>query len=176
MFVQKNQGLRVGKMKVHCTVKGVSTTLSLKKIFTGKGLLAILTVFVICFSVNSADAISTTKASGLMKNLEETNSLQTTPSRDMGDVCLPLLKKVRHMHTSSIDPRRRPAGRKAATVGFVLGLRTALGPTEANGSADMPSGYKKAIAITGMDDHQALKIAAYRACKNAQALEALSSR
>lgn len=159
-------------MPFTCIVKGANV-----RIIKGRQgcalCLAFLSVFVLgAFFSGNAGAVETTRASGFIMTLEDATSLQPSPSRDTADPCLPLLQTVRHATVSAVYPNRRPAGTKAATVGFVLGLRNALGPTETNG-LPRDSGLRDPFAKAGLGGSYALSVAAYRACKSDIALKSL---
>lgn len=93
------------------------------------------------------------------------------------DSCLPLLKSVSHFRSpsSAMDRNRQNAGKKAATLGFVFGVRFALGPKEVRKSRSR-SGAVKFDIWQPRDEGgvQAMAVAQYRRCKNDQALKALS--
>lgn len=169
-------------MSVQCQIKGTSASVGkLPKVFQNKRLqkwlLVITTVFVLSSALaGPAGAIETTRATAFDLTLKSsgTTSLQPSPSMDMADKCLPLLNKVRHTSSvSAMDPNRRPAGHKAATVGFVIGLRIALGPTEVTGSKRVSVG-PQVLETRDNGSSRALAVADYRACKNKEALNALN--
>lgn len=169
-------------MSVQCSIKGTTASIGklpkfLKSKRLTKGLLFLVTVFVMSVGLASqAGAIETTRASAFDLTLKSrgTTSLQPSPSMDMADKCLPLLNKVRHTTSlSAMDSNRRPAGHKAATVGFVIGLRIALGPTEVTGSKRVSVG-PQILETRDNGSSRALAVADYRACKNKEALKALN--
>ncbi|MEM6781627.1 MAG: hypothetical protein AAF569_07165 [Pseudomonadota bacterium] len=169
-------------MSVQCSIKGTNASVgklpkSLQSKRLKKWLLVFTTVFVLStLLVSQAGAIETTRASAFDPTFKNrgTTSLQSSPSMDMADKCLPLLNKVRHTSSlSAMDPNRRPAGHKAATVGFVIGLRIALGPTEVTGSNRVSMGPQVLHSRNSGSSH-ALAVADYRACKNKAALNALN--
>lgn len=161
-------------MSVRVTIKGARTrVMQIARGFGKKSalLLLVFVLSVLSFS-QSAGAIDTTIASGFVLKPEGHIPSLSSPSQDMSDTCLPLLQ-VRHTPpVSDMDPTRRPAGHKAAAVGFVLGLRIALGPTEVTGSNRISVG-PEVIADRGHGNRHALAIAEYRRCKNNQALQRL---
>ncbi len=97
----------------------------------------------------------------------------TLPSpQSVADSCLPLLK-VRHTSpVSTTDGIQRSAG-QAAALGFVFGIRIALGPREQTGPAHVSIGPE---LWQSSDDgsNSALAVAEYRRCKNEQMLGKLT--
>ncbi len=169
-------------MSVQCQIKGANASVGklpkiLQRTRLKKWLLVVTTVFALsALLASQAGAFETTRASAFDLTLKGrgTTSLQPSPSMDMADKCLPLLNKVRHTSSlSAMDPNRRPAGHKAATVGFVIGLRIALGPTEVTGSNRVTVGPQIVDTRDDGSSH-ALAVADYRACKNKEALNALN--
>jgi hypothetical protein len=162
-------------MSVQCYITGArSRVMKITKGF-GKKPALFFTVFVLILAALSqpAKAIETTRASGFILKSEETYSSHlSNPSSDVADTCLPLLN-VRHTSpVSAMDPTRRPAGHKAAAVGFVLGFRIALGPTEVTGSNRVSVG-PEIITQRNNGSMHALAVADYRRCKNKQSLQRL---
>ena len=130
-----------------------------------------------CFlSVGNVQAFETTKASALiMDTKQQTYSLsfQKPPSAMRADPCLTFLRSSRLSNDETVRYRaRRNADPNAVPValGFVLGVRVALGPS------DIVKPYKRVQfgpeLIARQDERSlyALSIAAYRSCKNEQAL------
>lgn len=162
-------------MKVKCSLTGARVELrKWPSRVVKKPFLVLMALVLVCFA-NSAGAIETTRASAFSLNTNTISKFQTDPSLNQVDNCLSLLKKVRHgAVTTGSDSLRRPAGKKAATVGFVLGLRIALGPTEVTGPNRVSIGPQIVQTRDSFNGH-ALAIADYRTCKNKQALQFINN-
>lgn len=95
------------------------------------------------------------------------------------DTCLPLLKTIRRINPDTVAVRaQRPAGNTAA-LGFVLGVRFALGPVEhaRSSRSRSPASFNvwQPLDVTA-GDHAALAVSAYRQCQKDRALAALRER
>lgn len=133
-------------------------------------------VLTILVPLTSADAIETTKASALVLEEMRANgsiSFKKSPPLAQADPCLPLLHARRlSPGASAVSQTRRPAGKTAVPValGFVLGVRIALGPKEVvKPSKRVQIGPELRTGHNSSGNH-ALAIAAYRGCKNKHAL------
>lgn len=89
---------------------------------------------------------------------------------DQDDKCLPYLVMLADPHsamTSQQQGRENVAGPMA--VSLLLGVRTAVGPRETTIRG------VRAIGRNGVDSYQARAVADYRACRNRQALDAMTA-
>ena len=124
-----------------------------------------------------ADAIETTKASALVleeMRAKDSLSFQKSPPEAQVDPCLPLLHARRlSPGGSAVSQNWRPAGKTAAPValGFVLGVRIALGPKEVTKKSGRVQIGPEIRTAQNSGDNYALAIAAYRSCKNNHALD-----
>lgn len=167
-------------MSIQCSIQGAYAKVGrCPSYFKRKAVLILSVLAFLLIIAAPAGAFETTRAAVMNYNSgngAKTSYQKNSPSLDAADTCLSLLNTVRQVTpVSAMDPSRRPAGHKAATVGFVLGLRIALGPTKVTGSDRMSVGPQ----ILDTRDHRsahALAIADYRACKNQQALHALNKK
>jgi len=104
--------------------------------------------------------------------------ITSAPAAPAGDSCLYILKTAREKSESSVmDRQYRQAAGSAAAVGLVFGVRFALGPQEVMRSrhrTQPTAAFRiwEVQEVTG--GGQALAIADYRACRNEQALRALT--
>ncbi|MEM8833849.1 MAG: hypothetical protein AAGB32_04835 [Pseudomonadota bacterium] len=144
-----------------------------------------LLTLIFSFSVAvPANAIETVKASALIpEEVSADTSLSFTqkiPPRKTAntDPCLPLLGSVKPLSSRFNAPgrpdSRQNAGKTAAPValGFVLGVRIALGPKEVmKNRKRVEIGPEIHTVSTGGINNRALAIAAYRSCKNEHALK-----
>lgn len=123
-----------------------------------------------------AGAIETTKASALVleeMRAKDTLSFQKSPPEAQVDPCLPLLHARRlSPGGSAVSQNWRPAGKTAAPValGFVLGVRIALGPKEVTKKSGRVQIGPEIRTAKDSGHNYALAIAAYRSCKNEHAL------
>ena len=145
--------------------------------------LMVLFGFVVVISVIApAFAIETTKASALYpEEMREDYTLSYTrksPQSSQVDSCLSYLNArlspdAKRKDFTDQSQYQRPAGNKAVPValGLVLGVRIALGPREiVNPSQRVQVGPEIRSNLHGSNP-RALAIAAYRGCKNKQALK-----
>lgn len=143
-----------------------------------------LLALIFSFSVTiPAQAIETVKASALIPEEVRADKplsfTQKVPPRKTtaADPCLPLLGSVTSLFSrfnAPGRPSRQQAGKTAAPValGFVLGVRIALGPKEVIKSRDrVEIGPEIHTVSNGGINNRALAIAAYRSCKNEHALK-----
>lgn len=154
-----------------------------KKIFRIFFTLSIAVSFLIPFPVN---AIEKVKASALV--MEETSAstplsfTQKTPpaAKQKPDRCLSLLEpqaissRYAMPHVSPGRVTRQTAGKAAVPValGFVFGVRIALGPKEiVSANNRVQIGPELHATSPGRNTSHALAIAAYRSCKNKNALK-----
>ncbi len=96
------------------------------------------------------------------------------------DSCLPLLKSIRHIAPDTVtDVTQRPAGKKAAVLGLVLGVRFALGPVQTpqhlERSAKTPALVDFRQPNGDIDGRNALTTAAYRDCRKREAISVMVS-
>ncbi len=105
-------------------------------------------------------------------------ALSSSSSSALADPCLYLLKSIREQNESAaVDRQYRNAAGSAAAVGLVFGVRFALGPQE---TMKVRRRQSPAVAFhvwetrDSVGGGQALAIADYRACRNEQALRALT--
>ena len=123
-----------------------------------------------------ADAIETTKASALVleeMRAKDSLSFKKSPPEAQADPCLPLLHARRlSPGGSAVSQNWRPAGKAAAPValGFVLGIRIALGPKEVTKKSGRVQIGPEIRTDRAGGNNYALAIAAYRSCKNDYAL------
>jgi len=144
-----------------------------------------LMTLIFSFSVSiPANAIETVKASALIPEEVRADTplsfTQKTPPKPTAatDPCLPLLGSVKPLSSRFNAPgrhhSRQQAGKTAAPValGFVLGVRIALGPKEVMKDRQrVEIGPEIHAVSTGGINNRALAIAAYRSCKNEHALQ-----
>jgi hypothetical protein len=100
------------------------------------------------------------------------------------DTCLPLLSSLRHapLH-NAVDRNQHSAGKKAAALGLIFGVRFALSPLSttashaegSNARFDVWRPDSSAVGSAQTDNRSALAITAYRQCQKQQALQALNS-
>lgn len=100
------------------------------------------------------------------------------------DTCLPLLSSLRHapLH-NAVDRNQHSAGKKAAALGLIFGVRFALSPLSStashaentNARFDVWRPDSSTAGSAGIDNRSALAVAAYRQCQKKQALQALNS-
>lgn len=141
-------------------------------------LMAGAALFFSLVSVSSVGAIETIKASALQLHLasEQDNipSFKSSPSV-RADSCLPLLKQVRlSPDGSAMNQSQRSAGNRASmpvTLGFLIGVRVALGPKEVVKSGRRVQIGPEILQRYDTGESYALAIANYRSCKNKQALK-----
>ena len=117
--------------------------------------------------------VTTTTQSGVVAPMAR------APSDPSGDSCLYILRAARDRSevTSRHNEYRQAAG-SAAAIGLVFGVRFALGPSEVT---KVRSRRAQPVAAFGVweprestNGGQALAIADYRACRNENALRALT--
>jgi hypothetical protein len=128
-------------------------------------------------SASPLHAIGTINASALNLDLEQSagSFSKSSPSAN-ADSCLPLLRQVRLSPSGSanISQSQRPAGQKASmpmTLGFLIGVRVALGPKEVVKPGRRVQIGPEIIQRYDTGESYALAIAAYRRCKNIKALK-----
>ncbi len=150
--------------------------------------LMVLFGFVVAISVIApAFAIETTKASALFsEEMREDYTLSNSrksPRHSKVDSCLSYL--ITHLspdaqgkNFNNQNKYRRPAGNKAVPValGFVLGVRIALGPREVIEDRNRVQVSSKIWNNRYGSNSRALAVAAYRGCKNEQTLKLQSDR
>ena len=133
-------------------------------------------VLVLCLTVGPAWSFEVSDSHDQINPEVEAITSTHLSSPTVVDPCLPLLKSIHHVSsTSAMDRNQRSAG-KAAAVGLVLGVRFALSPpAKVKSHADRPRlDVWHASNVSG-GDRSALAVTAYRQCQKEQALKALSS-
>jgi len=174
---QKKKGLPCRKhLQKFCAERGCTRTLCASLFSTA----LFITSMGFC---EKSYALDTARASAFIYEdvkLVQPSTFKQFPSPVLADPCLPLLQKV--------DPvtnrNQRPAGTQAApavALGFVFGLRVALGPKEALHDrrpvrTSLRTGAQFGRELLTRDDGKksALSVANYRRCKNKQALKELN--
>lgn len=140
--------------------------------------LAVAGVFL--FSIVSASplhAIGTINASALKLDLEsQSRSFSKSSPLAGADSCLPLLRQVRLSPSGSVNigQNQRPAGPKASmpmTLGFLIGVRVALGPKEVVKPGRRVQIGPELLQRYDTGESYALAVANYRRCKNDMALK-----
>lgn len=132
------------------------------------------------YSIVSASplfAIETIKASALKLDLEQnsmSNFSRSSP-QTLADSCLPLLKQVRLSSAgNAVGQNRHKAGHKSSmpmTLGFLIGVRVALGPKEVVKSGRRVQIGPELLQRLDTGESYALAIASYRRCKDNKALK-----
>lgn len=138
-----------------------------------------VTLFFSTSMASSVSAISTIKASALQLNLEATNnngSFTSSSPSAQADSCLPLLKQVRlSPDGSDLGQSQRSAGTTKAsmpvTLGFLIGVRVALGPKEVVKKNQRVQIGPEILQRYDTGESYALAIADYRRCKDDIALK-----
>lgn len=142
-------------------------------------------LFFLGLSASQLQAIEMTKASALQLDFRpaQTQDFSSSPSSNLAndaDSCLPLLKQVRlSSKESAVGQNRRPsfsqnsAGKKASmpvTLGFLIGVRVALGPKEVVKSGRRVQVGPEILQRYDTGESYALAVAEYRQCKRQAAL------
>ncbi len=145
--------------------------------------LSVVASVTLLFSVSmtpSVSAISTIKASALQLNLEainnNTSSFTSSSPSAQAVSCLPLLKQVRlSPDGSDLSQSQRSAGITRAsmpvTLGFLIGVRVALGPKEVVKKDQRVQVGPEILQRYDTGESYALAVADYRRCKQNIALQ-----
>lgn len=151
------------------------------EVASGKGcalFVRIMVMVVACLVIGSAAAHAFEVTEMPAEEAAVQASLSSSSSSALADPCLYLLKNMQEQNESAaVDRQYRNAAGSAAAVGLVFGVRFALGPQETVKARRRQS---PAVAFhvweprDSVGGGQALAIADYRACRNEQALRALT--
>lgn len=100
-----------------------------------------------------------------------------SPPLSETDSCLPLLKSVRHVSPDTVTDKTQRSAGKMAALGFIFGVRFALGPVEVPGHSQGSARVVADIRTPSgdRDGRNALATLAYRHCRKGEALSALAS-
>lgn len=149
--------------------------------FNGAGMVFLMCAIFILGTVSNAhgfEMVTTPRAADDTAGANSSLNFHYNPSPALADPCLPLLDRADHAASlSAMDRNQRSAGRSAAptaALGFVLGLRLALGPKEVlKNRPRVQVGPELVQSDNGRS--YALSIASYRQCKNQLVLNRLNA-